>query len=152
MTLPISIAWRDRPFDGAFHHCTAATGPSIHDIVMPLRDLPAGFAEIGVARLNGDEIPRDLWARVRPKPGTSITLHTPIGDPGRGGGSGKNTIALVATIAVLLTAAAVSGGALGPQGLAIAGGLFAGGSVSAAVAGAGIGADGILHVGRTFNV
>jgi hypothetical protein len=142
--MTISISWRDRPFDGAFHHQELPTGGAIAEIIRPLRDLPRGFSEIGEARLNGDLIPRHLWTRVKPKAGTALTFHTPLRSSGTGGGggSGKGTIAMVATIAVLLAAAAVSGGAAAP--------LIAAGW-EASVAGAAIGIGGRLHIGRTFN-
>jgi hypothetical protein len=143
--MTISVAWRERHFDGALHHEEVPNGGSIAEIVRPMRDLPRGFSEIGEARLNGDLIPRELWARVRPKHGTSLTLHSPLRGGGAGsGGSGKQTAAMVATIAVLLAAAAVSGGALGPAGLALIPSLV---GWQAAVAGAAIGNTGKLYIG-----
>jgi hypothetical protein len=146
----ISVAWRQRPFDGAFHHIQVAPGPSILAILDPQRDLPAGFLDVGAVRLNGDVIPREWWSRIRPHGGTALSLHVPIGNPGGSGGGGKNSVALVAAIAVLLAAAAVSGGAAGfaltAGGFGAAGALLAGGSVGAAVAAAGIGLTGPLLI------
>jgi hypothetical protein len=140
--MAISISWRERPFDGQLHHEEVREGGAIAEIIRPLRDLPRGFSEIGEARLNGDLIPRNLWGRVKPKVGTSLTFHVPLHSGGSGGGgSGKGTIAMVATIAVLLAAAAVSGGAAAP--------LIAAGW-EASVAGAAIGIGGRLHIGRTL--
>lgn len=107
MSKPVSLAWRDRPFDGAFHHRTISPGgdgrmPRIAEIVEDAADLPRGFQEIGEVRINGEVVPRDAWRAVRPRAvrDVCITLHMPLRDSGSGRSGGKNTAALVATIAV----------------------------------------------------
>lgn len=156
ITGKVAIAWRERPFDGRFYHEEIPAGGTVAQIIDPLRHLPSGFIEgAGEIRLNGDMIPRDMWARVKPKSGTSLTIHSPLRDPG---GGGKQTAALVATIAVLLVAAAVSGGAAAGVGLlgfsgigTLAPQLLAAGW-GASVAGAAIGVGGRLHIGGGVNV
>lgn len=160
---PVSLSWRDRPFDGAFHHALIEPPardlpmPTIAEIVEKTPGLPRGFAELGEVRINGDTVPRHNWRMVRPRAGAlcevCVTLHMPIrggGGSAAGGGSRKNTVALVATIAVLLVAAAVTGGAAAGLGGLIGAGLLASGSVSAAVAGAGVGIGGALLVSALF--
>lgn len=148
----VSISWRETPFSGQLHHEIAPPGSTIADIIQPLRNLPRGFAEgVGEARLNGDLIPRELWPRVKPKPGTGLTLYTPLRSGGGGGGAGgKNTAALIAVISVLLVATAVSGGLLGAYGIGttgLLGTLFTGGNIGASIAGASIGIGGTLRIG-----
>jgi hypothetical protein len=147
----VSLAWRDRPFDGQFHHAMIALAerpPTIAEILANAASLPAHFRTTGEVRVNGDLVPRDMWDRVRPRgnAGTeiAITLHMPIRSGGGQDGSGtggKNTLAMVATIAVLLIATAVSGGALGLPAI----GFLSAGAVSA-LAGAGICTGGKLSV------
>jgi hypothetical protein len=141
----VSVAWRDRPFDGDFHrHLVALDGaPTIAEVLESAPGLPAEFIAVGEARLNGELIPREWWARVRPR-GTidsCITLHMPLLDGGGGGGGDgkakKNPLATVATIAVLLAATALSAGALGPAGLSLLGASFGAGGVGAASPGGG---------------
>lgn len=61
-------------------------------------------------KLDGRQIPRALWARCRPKPGTLIELYAVV----RGGDGKKNPIATIAMIALIYyTGGASSGGAAG---------------------------------------
>jgi hypothetical protein len=160
MHKPVSVAWRERPFDGAFSHFLIPRDghgpmPTIGEIVALFPNKPRGFEVDGEVRLNGDLVPRRAWKHVRPGgrglAQACITLHVPLRGPsGGGGGSGKQTAALVATIAVLLAAAAVSGGALGPAGLGLLGTAFAGATTGAAVLGASIGIGGALLISALF--
>ncbi|HEX5232247.1 MAG TPA: hypothetical protein VFW56_08415, partial [Bradyrhizobium sp.] len=132
MNAQIQVVWRQRPFVGDLR-CrsfdVASGAPTIAAIVagIPAGELPRGFDECGEVRINGDVIDRRYWHCVRPRyrPGfdTVVSLHVPLQGGGGSGGSsgGKNTLALVASIAVLLVAAAVSGGTL--FGPAVFGGL-----------------------------
>lgn len=150
----IPIVWKSRPFDGAVHKRILEVTPrmpTIAEIVatIPDHEMPIGFAEHGCVRVNGDEVPRGCWHLVRPKYvagfGTVVSLHMPLrGGGASGGGSGKSIIGTIASIAVLLVGAAVSGGLL--AGL---GGIFSGltaGSLGATVAGAAVGIGGALAV------
>jgi hypothetical protein len=144
-TTTVSVAWRDRPFDGAFHrHLVPFAGrpPTIADAIKAVPDLPDVFHRVGEVRLNGELVPREWWPRVRPRGtgGSCITLHMPLMEGGgQSGGSGaqkKNPLATVAMIGVLLAAAAVSGGALGAAGGVLGlGTLLAGGPGAASPAG-----------------
>lgn len=158
-SLPVSLAWRERPFDGPLHHVKIASAdrlPTIAQILAATDNLPRGFSECGEVRINGECVPRERWSCVRPRPFAreiAITLHMPLRQGGGAQGSGgaqKNTGALIATIAVLLIAAAVSGGALGPAGLGLLGSGFAAGGIGASLAGAGIGIAGSLAVAALF--
>ena len=146
----VPAVWRQRPFVGETRCRTLDASlrlPTIAEIVadIPKCDLPRGFSELGEARINGDLVPREMWPLVRPRyrPGrdTIVSLHVPLHGPsggGAGAGSGgKSTLALVASIAVLLVAAAASGGAFGFESI----GLLSAQAVNA-IAGAGIGRSG----------
>ena len=163
MTEALSVAWRDRPFDGDYHHEMIpfrGKPPTIAAILENVPNLPPIFKEIGEVRLNGELIPREWWKRVRPRctKDSAITLHMPIrggaNQVGRTAGSGgrtgsKNPLASVATIGVLLTAAAVSGGALAPL-LAPLGIAAGSGSIAAGVAAGSISVGGSLLVASLF--
>jgi hypothetical protein len=141
----VSVAWRDRPFDGEYHrHLVPLKGaPTIAEVLERAPGLPRDLVAVGEARLNGELIPREWWGRVRPRStiDSCITLHMPLlGGGGGGGGDGKakkNPLATVATIAVLLAATALSAGALGPAGLGLLGASFGAGGVGAASLGGG---------------
>jgi hypothetical protein len=143
----VPVVWAQRPFVGPYRRRefdVALRAPTIAEIVasIPPNELPRCFAELGEARINGEVISPGVWHLVRPRhrPGfdTVVSLHLPLTGPGGGGssgGGGKNTLALVASIAVLLVASFVSGGGLGLLGITLSG------SVSA-VLGAAIGVGG----------
>ena len=157
--------WRERPFDGALRRHAVAVdlrAPTIAEIVAQCEGLPKGFAACGVARINGVEVPRAWWPVVRPRPTaggeTVVTLHMPLRGGGgggqsgggqSGGGSGKNIIGAVATIALVLVAAAVSGGLLAFGAVGATGPtLFLGaGTFGAKAAAAIIGIGGSLLIG-----
>ncbi|RDD63820.1 hypothetical protein [Ferruginivarius sediminum] len=94
--------------------------------------------------LIGDwEVTREHWHRVRPKPGTTVTIRVVP----HGGSGGKNPLRTVLQIAVIAAAAAVSAGALGPGGALLGASGIAGlgaGSVGAALAGTAIAVAGPL--------
>jgi hypothetical protein len=143
---------KERPFDGRVHviPVEADRRLSIADVLASIPDLPPDFADICEARINGERVPRELWARVYPKnnPFVDVTVHFTIPMRGGGGASGsgggqKNPLAMIASIAVLLVAAVVSGGALGALGsFAIGQATFTG----AQVLGLGISIGGALEV------
>jgi hypothetical protein len=146
----IALAWRETPFTGALHRelvvREGGRWPTIGEIVVATKDLPARFQIAGEVRINGELIPRACWHLVRPKLSAQvpvgITLHFPLyGGDGGGGNSTKQTLALVATIVVFLAAAAVSGGALGFLGPA-----FLAGQIGATVAAATISVAGSLAI------
>jgi|SRR5580704_10480244 hypothetical protein len=152
----LPVVWQRHPIIGQPHHRTLDASlrlPTIAEIVadIPEGELPIGFAELGVVRISGDVIPRGLWHLVRPRYrpdyDTIVTLHVALGASGNSvtGGSGKDTARLVATVAVLLVALAVSAGALGPAGLGLSASLAAG-SAGAILAAGGIGAGGRIDV------
>lgn len=131
--------YRPLPFLGAVQHYDIVAGQSLAEIAAAVPDLPDGFDRLGVICINGEPIPREWWRRVRPRPeaaGTCIvTLHAPLQD--------NKTLRTVASIAVLIGAALVSGGALGPLGsFAIGGATITG----ASVAGTAVAVGGMLAV------
>ena len=81
-------------------------------------------------------IPRENWHRVRPKPGTTVSIR--VVPSGGGGGGGKNPLRTILMIAVLAAATAVSAGALGPGGLALLGPAFASGATGAVALSVGV--------------
>lgn len=140
MTIP--VRWRELPYVGAPQRYAAPAGSSIAEILEHTPDLPVGFERMGDVRVNGVVVPREQWRWVRPRvrPGREVvvTLHMPL----HGGGGLKNIFRIVATIALIVTAAAISGGALG----GVLGPLFAAGSIGASVAAAAVTIGGSLVI------
>ncbi len=121
----VSVAWRDRPFSGNVHKAALPQGLTCAEIVAAVPNLDTRrFLEIGTVCVNGEVVPREMWAYVRPKSRKDVivTLHTPI----YGGGGGKDTLRIVAVIALLVIASAITGGAAAGLGASIGLDLAAG--------------------------
>lgn len=145
----IAVA-KERPFDGRLHimPVDADRRLSITDVLASIENLPVDFADVCEARVNGDLVPREFWSRVYPKSNpfidVAVTFTLPLrngGGSSSSSGGGKSTLGTIASIAVLLVAAAVSGGALGLGAV----GFLTAGAVNA-IAGAAIGIGGALAV------
>jgi hypothetical protein len=134
-----------RPFSMARIDFAVEAGATLAEIFAQAQ--PDGILRRHAHIFVGDcHIPRENWRLVRPKPGAHVTIRVLPMDPGGGGGGKKNPLRTILTIAVLAAAAAVSGGALGPAGLAIFGSSFAAGATGATLLAAGIGIVGSLLV------
>jgi len=94
--------------------------------------VPNWFEQHEEVLLNGKPVPKEWWPRVKPKATRDmiITLKVRLGK-GEGGGGQKNVATLVATVALIAAATAISYGALGPQGLMLLGPAFAAGPAGA---------------------
>lgn len=124
-----------------------ALGMSIAQIVAAF-DRPPEFERFGGVYLKGDRldpghvVPREIWHRVRPKPGTLLFVSLiPEGDGG-GGDTDKQVFAIVGAIALIALSAGIgfyglpglfAGGTFTAQ--AVASGVPVGGSVALAVVG-----------------
>ena len=159
---PVAIL-KERPFDGRLRVLEVDWSrddrlPSIAEILDAQEDVPQGFREDCVARVNGELVPRLMWPYVRPKRGCRIasgetidvvvTFTLPLcGGGGGSGGAHKNPIVTVASIAVLLAATVVSAGAFEPLAASLgAVGYFGAGTTSAALLGAGVGIGGAIEI------
>jgi hypothetical protein len=120
-------------------------GGSILDIVRSVPNLPAHFERAGYVCINGEIVPRHMWAYVRPKPTrtdsyVSVTLHFALGSPGGGQGGGRSTtksiIGIVAAIALIVVTQGIASGALfgtlGTIGFGITGAQVLAGAVGIA--------------------
>ena len=122
----------------------AEPGQSFDQLVKAFPALPTEFADEGTICLNGEPVPRDAWALVRPRaprPGRPIevTFHLPPRG-GRGGG-GKAILAIVASFALSFAAGWIAKGGLATEfGLA----KFASGTTLAWAAAAGVQVVGTL--------
>ncbi|HVQ51041.1 MAG TPA: hypothetical protein VMS92_13440, partial [Mycobacterium sp.] len=76
-----------------------APGATLAEIVAAY-PWPPGVAAHAVVLLDRQVVPREWWPRIRPKDGTRIDLTLGM----RGGGNGKQILALVAAIAVSIAA------------------------------------------------
>lgn len=102
------------PFSNKQTAITVPLGASIQDIVnaaMPAHLRGAGVLG-AVAMINGEVIPREYWPRVRPKAGHHNIAVRIVPTGGKKGG--KNPIASILSIAVLIAAPYVAGAILGP--------------------------------------
>lgn len=147
-----SVAWRE-PFGlqggkdaSGVYRDLRGFGQTIAEIVATVPGLRADFATRGTVMINGEPVPRHLWGHVRPKPSrpecpVAVTLHMALG---RGGGGGKQVIAVVAAIAVTVLSAGAASGTLGPA-LGLGSG-FAAGTIGAQLLAAGIAIAGSLAI------
>lgn len=134
---PVSVGWR-APFAERNHVRTLAPcemPPTIGEILATTPDVPVWFADACEARVNGELVPRALWHMVRPRLDPVVPIAVTFSVPLQGG-----SLRTIASIAVLLAAAAVSGGTLLP-----AIGFLSAGVVSS-IAGASIGIIGSLAI------
>lgn len=70
--------------------------------------------------VDGDYVPRDAWARIKPKPGATVTLRmVPMG-----GGGGKNPLRTVLSLAIMAAMPALSASLTGALGSGIGGSVF----------------------------
>jgi hypothetical protein len=145
---PLPIVLRPSPFKLETRQHVAVEGQSIADILRDFPDLPPEVWTHGVVHIGEWEIPRERWARVKPRAsGTGSARYLvrvgirPAG--GRGSGGGKNPLATIAAIALVVVASAITGGAAaGLFGTT----LFAAGSTSAALLAAGVSVVGALAI------
>jgi hypothetical protein len=140
------VTWSRSPFSADGITINAPVGTTLAGLVDLFDCLPhARFMEVGTVYLGGSAIDRTFWRLVRPKSGAEVVLRLVPGGGGRGGGGGaKNILSTVASLAVVLSAAAISGGALGPAGLGLFGASFAAGGTGASITGAGVALAGAL--------
>src|SRR6185369_17229859 len=140
------------------HLRAGARLPTIAEIFATTPGLPTNFAESCEACVNDIPVPRSVWHLVRPlashKTAVCVTFTQRLqngggssanSSSGSGGGAHKNPLATVASIAVLLVGAAVSGGALAVLAPGLLG-AFGAGTIAASVAGAAVGIGGALAV------
>src|SRR3989304_4927067 len=104
MIASIPIVWRPMPMAGRPHVHHLPAGLSLAEMVAAVPDLPADFRATAVICLDGEQVPRELWPRLRVRPDARrapvITLHRAL----RGGAGGKGALAIVATIAAAVIA------------------------------------------------
>ena len=79
-------------------------GMSVAEMAARMPDVPAEFWQHGRILVNGQDVPREMWAFVRPKPSTvercvDVTLHLPA-QGGSGGQGRKSIFGLIAAIAL----------------------------------------------------
>lgn len=106
------------PFSNKQTKALAAPGSSLQDIVnqaVPAHYWPAGIG--ARVEINGHMIPRKHWARIKPKMGTTVNVRVVL----QGGRGGKNPLATLLSIAVMIAAPYI-GAALGTSvGLGVMG-------------------------------
>jgi len=127
-------------------------GSSVLDIVASCPVLPPNFHKDGYVCINNEIVPREMWALVRPKATRAelpiaVTMHLALQNPrGGGGGGGKQTFQLVAALALIVVTTAITAGAFGPEGLALAGSYLAAGSTSAQLLAGAVAIGGALAI------
>ncbi|MGH6937920.1 host specificity factor TipJ family phage tail protein [Hypericibacter sp.] len=124
----VLVTARQRPFSTDIQQMAMLAGATVAEIVEKAIPGPT-LRRYASVTIGDEEIPRELWHRVRPKPGTAVTV---LAMPGQNpGGQQKSPLRMFLQIVVVVLAAVASwwaGGALGP---------VAGALIGAAVAAAG---------------
>lgn len=148
----IRVAWRE-PFSLAAPYVGRhRNGATIAEIVASVPDLPARFAERGIVCINGHEINRELWGKVKPKPYTqerpiAVTLHWRLAGGGNGNSGAKSIIALVGAIALTaITGGIASGTILGNFTGMVGTSLFGSATLGAQVLAGAVGIAGALAI------
>lgn len=139
--MPLRIVASPHPFSAATADMEIPAGGTVLDLMMAAGCDKAliGHAHVFIVdRAMTKEaiyIPRENWARVRPKPGMHVSIRVVPGKGG-GGGGGKNPLRTILTIAVMAASfyfGPMLGAALGlPTSMTIAGASF---NLAAAVGG-----------------
>lgn len=142
----LPVLYRERPFEGRLIRREVVPGVTLGEIVATTEGLPRSFDRFGVVCVNGIEVPRECWHLVRPRlrPGfeVRVTLHFPLQNGGKAGG--KNPLAMIAAL-VVLVAAAVAGPWVAGSLLGLTAGTV-GFSVASALASAAVAVTGSLAI------
>jgi hypothetical protein len=125
-------------------------GETVLEMVRSVPGLPRQFQARGIVCINGEEVPRELWCYVRPKPTCielpiSVTLHWPLQGGGGGGGgrsTAKSIIGIVAAIALVVVTAGIAAGFAAP----LLGATFAAGTFGATALAGAVGIAGALAI------
>lgn len=127
-------------------------GSTVREIIAEAYDrggIPKKYRSSAVVEINGDIVPPEMYDRVKPKVNASVIVNVSV----HGGGGGKNPLATVLSLAVIV-AAPYLGSALAPSLVGAVTGLpIAGGSIVTAVGGVlggVIGAAGLFAVSMIF--
>lgn len=128
----LPVVYAPTPFARSGRFEFLPQGLSLAEIAARM-DVPGWFLDHGEILINGEPVARQWWPHVRPRADREImvTLRVRLGNPGGGGGGQKNVATIVATVALIAAATAISYGALGPAGLALLGPAFAAGGTGA---------------------
>lgn len=145
---PVDVLWRPHGFVEP-RRVRRPAGLSLHQIAESIPHLPRDVHGRGVMFVTDGEseikVARELWPFTKPKAGMHVFIDVPLQGGGQGG-----LLASVAMIAVLVAAAAVSGGALAalaPGVLPGLGGSFlAAGTLGAKIAAGAIALGGMLAI------
>ena len=91
-----------RPFSTEREERFAPVGLSLAQM-LEASDLPERYWPYLQVFVDDEEVPRDWWAKVRPKPNARLFVR--VNAMGGGGGGGKNPLAIIGAIAVIAFAA-----------------------------------------------
>jgi hypothetical protein len=122
-------------------------GETVLEMVRNVPGLPRQFQARGIVCINGEEVPRELWCYVRPKPTCnelplSVTLHWPLQGGGGGRSTTKSVIGIVAALALIVVTAGIAAGFAAP----ILGATFAAGTFGASALAGAVGIAGALAI------
>ena len=145
----VPVAYR-APFDfsGPCHVSMREPGDSILEIVLSTECLPRNFMTCGNVCINGEVVPREMWAYVRPKPTSdlvpvAVTMHVSLHSRGGGGGStAKSVIGIVAALALVVVTGGIAAGFAAP----LLGAEFAAGTLGASLLAGAVGIGGALAI------
>jgi len=144
----VPVAYRE-PFDfGSYPYVDMRPqGETILQIVNSIPNLHPAFYDRGKVCINGEVVPRVMWAHVRPKPATdrlpiAVTLHWSLGRPGGSGGGLKSIIGVVAALALVVITGGIAAGFAAP----LLGASFGAGTLGASLLAGAVGIAGALAI------
>jgi hypothetical protein len=97
------VVYQPHAFDGLVDHGFAGEGQTIADIVEGLK-LPPHYRPFLHAWVDDVEVPREFWARVRPRAGRTVFVRI---IPQGGGGGGDKVLRTILLIAIVVVAVAL---------------------------------------------
>lgn len=95
----VSVIAARNPFKAEVARETVPAGQTLAELVAYVLPNPR-LARRALVTIGDEPIARELWHRVRPKPGTTVTVHVVPG----GGGGGKSPLRFILQLAVMAAA------------------------------------------------
>lgn len=126
----------DLPFGANIQRLECGEGATIAEMAAAIDEASPVFTDMGFAKVGEQIVPKEIWHIAKPKAGMTVVFGVRLGLGGGAGGASrtKQTLAIVASIAIIAATIWVGGGGLG-----FLGPFFAAGAWGARIAAAAVG-------------